>query len=640
MRATSIVSAASAGLFLVLCCLHLHGFSLPLWHLILDQTPQQEVLLGHAQGVRSDDWATMLPLAFAQDAQSPRFPERSALVGYGGADTLIGHPVPVRSWLMLFRPQVWGYFVGRDFGMSWHWWFRILGLFYASFLFFQLLTEGRTWIALALSVALVFAPFFQFWCFSVEPLLAMALLSFRSVVAIARAPGTRTILLWSLLLAWTSGCFALSVIYPPFQVSLAWFLVFLGTGWLAAERARLRARGRLGARTAAVLSALGVAGTCALAFFVQNRETIRILNATVYPGQRLSSGGDLPVLHMLNSFFTPFLGESWWGVFNNISDSGSFLFFFPLSALLIGWDWMRTGNRPHPVILALAAFWVLACAYALVGVPEPIARITLGGRVPGFRMLPAMGVADLSILALFLAASSARSRTRWVELACAGAWVAALAAVGVAIAARVPGAGAKGPIVIALLLLAVAVPIALRLRVAVAALAALSVASTISFNPLVRGGSEYLTANPLSQRILELDRAGGGKTRWAVFGHVLLPDLFRAIGVRAINGLHYYPQQELWSRLGVLGLGAGYENVYNRYAHVTFELTDPGHGAGINLASTDWVVVKIHPDHAAFARLDLDYVLYVGPERGVLDGIERLRWVESIGEKHIFRVLR
>src|SRR6185436_16940921 len=162
-RAVAIVSIATPALFLLLCLLRLHGFSLPAWHHIIDRTPQDEILLGTARGVRSDDWATMLPLAFAQDAQQPRFPKKSALVGYGGVDTLIGHPVPVRSWVMLFRPQVWGYFAGRDLGMAWHWWFRILALFYASFLVFQLVTEGRTSIALGLALALVFAPFFQFW---------------------------------------------------------------------------------------------------------------------------------------------------------------------------------------------------------------------------------------------------------------------------------------------------------------------------------------------------------------------------------------------------------------------------------------------------------------------------------------------
>lgn len=634
------VSVVTAALFLFLTLFHIHGFSLPMWHVLIDDSRPSEILVGSARGVRTDDWATMLPLAFAQDAQQPRFPERSELVGYGNADTRIGHPVPVRNWVVAFRPQVWGYFVGRDFGLAWHWWFRVLALFLASFLFFHLLSGRRTWIAVSLALALVFAPFFQFWCFSVEPLLAMALLSFVALLALFRAASTRGIVLASVLLAWSSGCFALSVIYPPFQIPFAWLLVFAGAGWWYAERGSLRSSGRLRARLLAGGAALALAGLSALAFVVQNRETIRILSATVYPGQRFSSGGDLPLTQLLNSFFTPFLGASWAAVFSNFSESGSFLFFFPVVALVSGWEWIRDGRRPHAVSLALAAFWMLAFVYAVIGAPEFLARALLGGRVPGYRMIPALGLADVATLAVFLATPARERARRLVPATCAGVWVAALAVVGLTIAKRAAGASALGPIVVACVLLAVAVPIALRLRVAAVTLAALSIAATAWFNPVVRGGAPFLTSNPLSQRILALDREGGGDTRWVVFENTLLPDLFRAIGVRAINGLHYYPQFELWSRLGLLGRSPEYERIYNRYAHVSFHVGEPGRGAGVNLANIDWIQVTIHPDHAAFARLELDYVLYVGPDHTALDGARRLRFVESVGDKHIFRVLR
>ena len=63
---------------------------------------------------------------------------------------------------------------------------------------------------------------------------------------------------------------------------------------------------------------------------------------------------------------------------------------------------------------------------------------------------------------------------------------------------------------------------------------------------MVRGGSEYLVENPLSQKILEIDRQHDGESVWIVFGSPYLPNLFRVLGVRAVNGLHPVPQFELW----------------------------------------------------------------------------------------------
>jgi hypothetical protein len=176
----------------------------------------------------------------------------------------------------------------------------------------------------------------------------------------------------------------------------------------------------------------------------------------------------------------------------------------------------------------------------------------------------------------------------------------------------------------------------LRGRVAaVAVLAAASVAATSWFNPIVHAGADYLLSNPLSKAVLDLDRAAGGRTRWLVYEQPSLADLFRAIGVRAINGVHSYPQRELWSRLGL----EDRPEIWNRYAHIAFELPDRPDEARLGLRSLDAVVVRLHPDHPAFARLDVDYVVWVGADRQRLAGIRSLRWITSVGDKQIFQVV-
>src|SRR5437870_6291146 len=100
------ISAATLGLFLLLSLLRLHGFALPAWHEVIDRSPAAEILAGWPRNVRGDDWVVVLPLVFAQDAQEPKFPVASDLIGYGGVNTIVGYSVPVRSWVSLFRPQI------------------------------------------------------------------------------------------------------------------------------------------------------------------------------------------------------------------------------------------------------------------------------------------------------------------------------------------------------------------------------------------------------------------------------------------------------------------------------------------------------------------------------------------------------
>src|SRR5262249_6612135 len=66
------------------------------------------------------------------------------------------------------------------------------------------------------------------------------------------------------------------------------------------------------------------------------------------------------------------------------------------------------------------------------------------------------------------------------------------------------------------------------------------------FNPLARGGAESLETNPLSARIKDLDRAAGGRSKWVSFAPGPVGNLFRAIGVRSIDGNHFYRQDGMW----------------------------------------------------------------------------------------------
>src|SRR5437773_10122514 len=149
-------------LFVFCLALRLHGFSLPQWHAQLDGSPANEVLLGHPREIRADDWAAALCTIFAQREHDPAFAVFNENIGLG-AD-MIASPIktPVRHYVTLFRPHLWGYFFGRDLGLAWHWWSASLGFFYGHFFGFFRVRGGGFSLLLVGGFVLPFWPLFRF----------------------------------------------------------------------------------------------------------------------------------------------------------------------------------------------------------------------------------------------------------------------------------------------------------------------------------------------------------------------------------------------------------------------------------------------------------------------------------------------
>ena len=105
------------------------------------------------------------------------------------------------------------------------------------------------------------------------------------------------------------------------------------------------------------------------------------------------------------------------------------------------------------------------------------------------------------------------------------------------------------------------------------------------------------------------------------------------IGARALNGVHAYPQFELWQTLDPAGQ---YRTAYNRYAHVIFDLPATPDEFNIHLVQTDIVTVFLHPDDPRFDALNVDYLLCLDDQVATLDRIRKLKRVYSYAGKHVY----
>lgn len=589
------ILAGTAALFVLLVALRLNGFSLPYWHEVLDGSPSPEVLLGEARAIRGDDWGLQLPLALAQIAHDPPFPVVNQNIGLG-QNMLVPLPLPVAHPVTLFRPTYWGFFLGPDAGLAWMWWSQILGLFSVWLLVLLVVTHNRLALSVAGSLLLVCSPFFQFWSFAPAPVTMYMGLCFLGLVGLAETQRPRAALGWGLLLGWAGGAFALTI-YPPYTITLAYVFLFLAGGTLAERWPELSLRRHAGARALGLALALLVAGGALLALASGAWDAIRTMAGTEYPGARVETGGDAPLWQLFSAHLWSGLRITDWKPIGNICVDSSFLLLFPVTIAGSLWQARQRGERPDRLLVSLTLLAAVILCFRHLGFPRPLAQVSLFYAVPPKRTPLALGLADTLLLLRFLALACPPLGRRFA-LACASVVVALVATGGVLLHGAAPelrvattGALASFSGLVAYLVLR-----RWRPPLLVGGVATVLAASTLWFNPLVLGGSEYVTDNPLSRAIREIDARHGGETTWVTFGRALGPtganNLFRAIGVQGLDGTHVIPQLALWKIFDPTG---DHRSVYNRYGVMVFYIAaDPW--KTINLMEPWFMLVPTRPD--------------------------------------------
>lgn len=619
------------GLFVVCLGLGLNGFSLPEWHEQLDGSPPNEVLIGRPRIIRMDDWAAALCTILAQREHDPAFPVFNENIGLGA--NMVVNPIktPVLHYVTLFRPHLWGYFFGRDLGLAWHWWTLLLGLFYSYFLCFWLVSGGRFFVAISGALLIACSPFFQFKSLEYAEIAIFAALLFVTLIQILFTTSRRQQMIGGLLFAWSAGGLALNF-YPASQISLGYLLIFLTVGFLLRHRATLRAQNQWKHRLVCLVGGAGLAALAVGVFVVQGWPILQILNQTVFPGQRFVTGGDYPAWRIFaNDFFLQFfLRDNLPGT--NISEYGSFLFFFPI---LAGWAAYRMWQEREVdfLIVSLLLICFGLTTFAIVGFSPWLSGITFMSKVPPNRSMVALGVANAALLCASAGSRQTRKRADPALLLFVGCWTVFLLAMARTIAANYTDLTFAQLVVPAVAL--GFLPFGLlqeRLKEgSIFLLALISIGASCWFNPVVHGGTAYLYRNPLASRMRALS-AHDPRARWATFGSMFHPDYPRALGLPAIDGTEPYPQFPFWARLDPEGR---YFNEYNRYAHVWFTAAK----GGLQIKSTylDQITVSLAPTDPILDRFDVRLFLVVSPEDQFFDRLPQLAKVFSWGRMHIYR---
>jgi hypothetical protein len=631
----SLIFIAVCGvLFAGSVSLRLNGSSSAYWIRDL-RTPDAEtgLLAGTPRLTRSDEWLFWTPAALAQLHHNPPMPMQNPALGAGAAPLLLS--LPVRHYSMVFRPQLWGFFLfDAERGFAWFWATKIFGLLVSYFLLFRLLSSGRVLLSIMASVTVSYSSSVQ-WFFSSPTMLPEMLASWALMLVAGKSffePISRMKKVGAVLVLTGSAInFALSC-YPPFQIPLVYLGLTLFSVFLWTRRAQLYHSGLAWLAGSLLLTVAALWQT-----FAAVRPTLEIIAHTSYPGARRGTGGGMSLLELFSGLLNFFDGQRpHLEMFPNISEASNF---FPIWLAAIAglvWRWWKkrggTGAKSSPLHLALVAFILFFSLYAVVGLPDWLCRITALNFVTEKRALLAIGLAGLILTFVSLRYDGRALVSGWPRI-----WLPAIIAIAT-LAYYLP-AQARNPAQLTTGYLAALLGVTTLLGslyfcarpiVFAAALSGALLLNNFLVNPIGQG-LPLLLRSPLAQRIAAIQNADP-TAGWLVYERGVTAQFIIASGARVLNGVKAVPNLDLMAQLDGTGLS---RDVYNRYALVSLGLPkEEGAAAKFEVVSGDCYRVYVSPFESAWQQAGLKYVVFPRP----LDVTEKgpMKLIDVLPENHLW----
>lgn len=250
----------------------------------VDPAAPNGIQIGGSVGIRSDEYLTATPLAIGVTATGSAEDFNPLTAPQGFFTLLPDGPV---SDVVLFDGAVLetGTVLPDQMLVAARWWLPFLLLFLGAPALFRTLT-GNRWMGLFAALLIVVSPASAWWSFSPLGILGFTIAGSAALQRCAAALGERRYVhagTWGVVCAVLLARTPLH--YQPWAIVLALTIVAVTVVALVADAARRRTN----------LLAVGAAGVLSLLLFagvvVENLASIRASLGTVYPGERVASGG-------------------------------------------------------------------------------------------------------------------------------------------------------------------------------------------------------------------------------------------------------------------------------------------------------------------------------------------------------------
>ncbi|WP_313629906.1 DUF7657 domain-containing protein [Enterococcus devriesei] len=595
---------AVIALFLIIF-FRLNGSSITNWNGQLhdqDHGKKNTVLLGKSRIIRSDEWMVQTPFYGSQTEKG--FPVHNDSFSPNGQNMIIAYNAPVKDLTIIGKPFNWGFlFLNRDQGFSWYWGFKLISMILLAFELIMILTKKNKYLAFVGAIAISFSSGVQWWF--MQHLGDLVFYSLGLMVFFYQYFKHQDSVLLKLLNAFSCAILGIGfilVLYPAHQVTFGYLLLFF---WLA-TLIHFKGRSRMNQSDILIIgSAVVLVIVCLGHFYLISKDDLATTLGTLYPGKRVSTGGHFE-FEQLFYYFTnwklPFKDSD---SLLNMNELSSFYNIFPLVLVLSPFLLGKQSNKhkwlkENAIGVSLMLFCLMMLAWLIIGLPVPLAKISLLSYVPNYRAVQVFSYAAMLLSFWFIGLVW---RSRNLIPIVIKITVPALLSIFYYIIIRnteLVKYLSNTEIFLSVAGLLLLMLLALFRQKLLFSLGLLVLIGYTGFtvNPINQGTSA-LYGKALATEIRKIEKKDPNQL-WV--SEDSLYNFTPALGVKSFNTVMFTPDIKTWKEIFPDGKE---EEIYNRYAHVKAKVT--GEPTSLKLVTADSFVASLNPK--TLEKLGVKYII-------------------------------
>jgi hypothetical protein len=610
-RKTKIFLSLLVIAYILLSSLKIHTSNIGNWDLYWGKPESESVIAGKPRFIRMDEWMISTPAVMGQYERG--LPLQNKANGGGNAPVIFG--LPVKDISSVLRPSVWPYFLfdlERAFAFSWN--FTIFLFLISMFLVFMLLVKNNFWLAVTGTFFIFLAPGIQWWSYTISNFMLYLNGMLIAFIYLLYSHRLIPVVVSSVVMMMSIFSF-IAFLYPPFQVPLMYLYFFIALGYLLREKNFQKIREGWKLKVAVFSAAMIVLGIILFHYYTISKDSFQMMLNTVYPGRRISTGGNLISGKFFADFFGMFMTDTRLPkIWMNICEASGAIMFFPIVFYMMGLYYIKF-KKTDTLLLSLSAFVILCSVYVLIGFPLSLSKLTLFFMSPDFRTLPVLAIGNCVLLICLLGSQKLifkKENFSWIEF---GILVISIFIFMKLVSSHINKATENyftpNQVNIATVLI-LGSYLFIRYKdfkftrpILYIMLLGMTVHNAQA-NPLTKGLSAILD-NPLSRMsrdIYKKDPEAG----WVWFGKVRTSNLLKASGIKLFNGVKYLPPLD---DMKILDPDKKYDSVYNRYAWMSM-------GMHINWRDTvifrqtynDGYTIFMDPCSPRLKQLGVKYIVF------------------------------
>lgn len=545
--------------------------SINMWSEYVAEPEQNNVIIGKARGIRSDEWLTQSPLLLGEIKGEDAYQTYNKNIAQGNINMNMSN-LPVLDILTLGKPLTWGYiFFDEEIGFSFYWMLKIVLLFLVSIEFVMKITKKDNLLTLVGGFILATAPAIMWWL--------------SSAIADGYVFGMLTIILFSyymnnldykiykkigiaigLLISIPAFAF---VLYPAFQVPFAFFMLIVMLNDFINNFKQIK-------KIDVILIVLTIIGIAALLarFIIICWNDINIMMSTVYPGNRISTGGDFTLDRFISYFANIFYPYSE-SLANPCEPSGYIFSFIGLITLLIysvnnikkDRKDEKTGKLKFSTItkltISLSLLFVLFILWEFIGFGETFAKITFLSMVPSQRLHVIAGMIATILSIIMIKTNENKKIFSKLQAILISVFTVAISYILIKNTSVSEFFNTAKIEIWSVVIFAITYCMLTCNKKAWAyVITIVAIIAGITVNPISIGISPINNTiiSKEIQKINEQDK----DVLWAGNSNITGQYLV-ANGIKTLNGVHQYPNFE-W--LNIVDPDGKYNEIYNRFAHI------------------------------------------------------------------------